>query len=235
MCRGPRRFVAGVTRFTSFASGAAYAQPAIPRTSLSTLGPCSCAASFMRRISALRRQGSHTRRRSPPAGPSTDRGLGALRPDRGHGGHVRSSPLSPTQRVCDGDHGSRRAPGGHVGVGKRSGYKSTRTSLHPFPSFPSRGITGMCQAFRLDSLRRQVCRRPVGRPRSSHLAENRPITPATTRGQQPRGRTSVVLPEPRLPGECSVSILPSSPSEAHGQTETRPPRARHRVEAISPG
>ena len=34
---------------------------------------------------------------------------GALRPDRGHGGHVRSSP---TQRVCDGGPGSRGAPGG---------------------------------------------------------------------------------------------------------------------------
>ena len=55
LCRGPRRFVAEATRFTSFASGAAHAQPANPRTSLSTLGPCSCAASFMRRMSALRR------------------------------------------------------------------------------------------------------------------------------------------------------------------------------------
>ena len=63
LCRGPRRFVAGATRFTSFASGAAHAQPANPRTSLSTLGPCSCAASFMRRIPALRRL-SH-----PPAKP----------------------------------------------------------------------------------------------------------------------------------------------------------------------
>eukprot|EP00964_Phaeocystis_antarctica_P092180 scaffold59241_cov57-Phaeocystis_antarctica.AAC.2 len=36
---------------------------------------------------------------------------GALRPDRGHGGHVRSSP---TQRACDGDPGRRRPPGGRV-------------------------------------------------------------------------------------------------------------------------
>ena len=32
-----------------------------------------------------------------------------LRPDRGHGGHARSSP---TQWACDGDSGSRGAPGG---------------------------------------------------------------------------------------------------------------------------
>ena len=32
---------------------------------------------------------------------------------RAHGGHVRSSP---TQRACDGDPGSRGAPGGRVGV-----------------------------------------------------------------------------------------------------------------------
>ena len=38
---------------------------------------------------------------------------GALRPDRGHGGHARSPP---TQRACgcDGEPGSRGAPGGRV-------------------------------------------------------------------------------------------------------------------------
>ena len=36
---------------------------------------------------------------------------GTLRPDRGHGGHARSSPA---QGVCDGGPGSRRAPGGRV-------------------------------------------------------------------------------------------------------------------------
>jgi hypothetical protein len=35
------------------------------------------------------------------------------RPDRGHGGHARSSP---TQNACDGEPGSRRPPGGRVAV-----------------------------------------------------------------------------------------------------------------------
>ena len=35
----------------------------------------------------------------------------ALRPDRGHGGRVRSPP---TQRVCDGEPESQGAPGGRV-------------------------------------------------------------------------------------------------------------------------
>ena len=56
--------------------------------------------------------------------PATVRG--ALRPDRGHGGHARSSP---TQRVCDGGSGSRRVPGGRVGVFRTLGKKYRTTKL----------------------------------------------------------------------------------------------------------
>eukprot|EP00964_Phaeocystis_antarctica_P062303 scaffold37316_cov65-Phaeocystis_antarctica.AAC.1 len=57
---------------------------------------------------------------------------GALRPDRGHGGHVRSSP---TQRVCDGVPGSRRAPGGHLG------YRWTNGPVTNLPGREPRGAT----------------------------------------------------------------------------------------------
>ena len=47
--------------------------------------------------------------RAPRRSPATERG--ALRPNRGHGGHARSSP---TQRPVMGSQGSRRPPGGRV-------------------------------------------------------------------------------------------------------------------------
>ena len=75
MRRWPRTSVARPTHLTNFAKGAAHAQPADPRASLST-----SVSLLLRPRSPLRIRhcdGYHTRRRSPPAGLATDRGRGS--------------------------------------------------------------------------------------------------------------------------------------------------------------
>jgi hypothetical protein len=75
LCRGPRRFVAGATRFTSLRvvqpmhSPLIRAHPSPP--SVPAHVPPPLCAGFRHCV------GYHTRRRSPPAGPSTDRGRGS--------------------------------------------------------------------------------------------------------------------------------------------------------------
>ena len=79
MCRGPRRFVAGATRFTSFRSGAAHRPLIHSPLTRAHPSPPSVPAHVPPPLCAGCRHcvGYHTRRRSPPAGPSTDRGRGS--------------------------------------------------------------------------------------------------------------------------------------------------------------
>ena len=99
LCRRPRTWVVGPTHFTSFATCSAHAQPADPRTSLSTLSLLALAASRPLRISALRRL-SH-----PPAKPPcrfSDRQGSWFEPTWRDGGMEPSTPSWSSSRTDGG-------------------------------------------------------------------------------------------------------------------------------------
>ena len=99
LCRRPRTSVARPTRLTNFPNGSAHAQPADPRTSLSTLSFLALAARSRLRISALRRL-SH-----PPAKPPcrfSDRQGSWFEPTWRDGGVEPSTPSWSSSRTDGG-------------------------------------------------------------------------------------------------------------------------------------
>ena len=126
LCRRPRTWVVRPTHFTSFATGSAHAQPADPRTSLSTLSLLALAASRPLRISALRRL-SH-----PPAKPPcrfSDRQGSWFEPKWRDGG---VEPSTPSWSSSGTDRGRSTTPSAVARCSRLSTPLAPRIS-HPQP------------------------------------------------------------------------------------------------------
>ena len=161
MCRGPRRCVAGATRFSTVALRVV--QPMHSPLTRAHPSPPSVPAHVPPPLCAGCRHcvGYHTRRRSPPAGPLTDRGHGSIP----RGGTTAWS--HPRRREVP--HGLteggllRRAPAGGI-------------ATPPRPSRPASHIHN-----HLSASPARVCLPPVGTPSYSALLARWQV-PAPSRG-----------------------------------------------------
>ena len=128
LCRRPRTWVVGPTHFTSFATCSAHAQPADPRTSLSTLSFLALTARSRLRISALRRL-SH-----PPAKPPcrfSDRQGSWFEPTWRDGGVEPSTPSWSSSRTDGGRSTTPSAVGRCAAAFPRPSRPASHIHNHP--------------------------------------------------------------------------------------------------------